>query len=158
MQNDQQKKSKHQLLMEHLDSKMSILALFSGEPSHGWINAVRLALRMSYRQLAIRLGITTQHARHLEQQEQAGTIMLKTCREIATSLNMRFVYGFVSKEGSLADIVEKQTYLVAEKLVRKNMINLKESSATDDSIEKATETLAAKLKAELPKNLWNRHK
>lgn len=87
---------------------MSILASFPGEPSRGWINLIRMAFRMSYHQVGIRLGITTQNARHLEQKEQSGTIRLKPFREIAISLKKYFIYGLSTKKQPLSCKVQKK--------------------------------------------------
>jgi predicted DNA-binding mobile mystery protein A len=89
-------------------------------PPTGWIKAVRTALGMSLQQLSNRLSITKQSAQEIEQREKEGSIKIKTLRETANALDMQLVYGFVPKDGTLENLIDRKV----KELVGNNMTYL----------------------------------
>ena len=52
---------------------------------------------MSLRQLRNRLHISPQSVKEIEDREVSGTITLNSLRDTANAMDMKLVYGFVSK-------------------------------------------------------------
>ena len=82
------------LIQKQLDEL--ILSFESGKqhisPPAGWIQAVRLALGMSLRQLGERLGISASAVTNFEKRELAETISLATLKKTAQAMDMELVY------------------------------------------------------------------
>ena len=95
---------------------------------------MRLAIRMSQRQMADRMNISAAAVQQMEEREQAGTISLKVMRSVADAMDMTFVYAFIPKEGSLEELFDNQAMTVArkrraqfpERLIRRLADSLKE--------------------------------
>lgn len=81
-------------------------------PRCGWTKTIRLALGMSSQALGVRLGMTAQGVRKLEQAEANGTISLKTLARLAQGLNCEVRYVLVPKI-SLMEQVLRQTHAAA---------------------------------------------
>lgn len=150
-------KTIRKLQIEQLDRKIDGLAGFAETPTKGWIHGIRTALKMSFRQLGERMGITAQSAQEIEARESTGNITLKNLREVATALDMKLVYGFIPREGSLDKMLEKQAYAVARKIVMRtdNTMKLEDQGVGEKRIEKAVRELAEEIKREMPRYLWN---
>jgi predicted DNA-binding mobile mystery protein A len=150
-------KNSKKLQIELLDRKLVEYLNVSDGPAKGWIHGVRTALKMSFRQLAGRLSITAQSAQEMEAREQNGNITLKSLRDVAAALNMRFIYGFVPRDGSLEAMIEKQANLVARKIVMRtdNTMKLEDQQVPYERVEKAIQELAEEIKKEMPRYLWD---
>lgn len=81
-------------------------------PRCGWTKTIRLALGMSSKALGIRMGMTAQGIRKLEQGEADGTVSLNTLSRLAQSLDCEVHYMFVPKT-SLLEQVLRRTHEVA---------------------------------------------
>lgn len=81
-------------------------------PRCGWTKTVRLALGMSSQALGVRLGVTAQGARKLEQAEASGNITLNTLARLAQGLDCEVRYVFVPRT-SLVEQVLRRTHEVA---------------------------------------------
>ncbi len=149
-------KSTRKLQIAQLDRKM---AAFAGIPesSQGWIFAIRSAIRMSYRQMAARLRTTPQNVQGFEKRETEGNITLKNLREIAQSLDMRLVYGFVPKSRSLEKMIADQAFAVAKKIVMRTdtTMKLEDQGITKKRREEAIRELAEEIKQKMPRYLWD---
>ncbi len=145
------------LQIEQLDRKIAGLTGFSEVPTKGWIHGIRTALKMSFRQLGERMHITAQSAQEIEARESTGNITVKNLREVATALDMKLVYGFIPREGSLEKMLEKQAYAVARKIVMRtdNTMRLEDQGVGAKRIEKAVRELAEEIKREMPRYLWD---
>src|SRR6185312_10542800 len=99
------KNTKQKLIIEQVDRKLRVLKPLEMiiVPKNGWVNTVRVALKMSLKQLGKRMKITMQSVSEIEKREASGTITLNTLNEAAKALNMRLVYGFIPKENSLEE-------------------------------------------------------
>jgi len=98
------------LIQKQLDEL--ILSFLAGKqqvsPPSGWIQAVRLALGMSLRQLSERLGISASAVTNFEKRELAETISLATLKKTAQAMDMELVYYFKPITGSISANLEKQ--------------------------------------------------
>jgi predicted DNA-binding mobile mystery protein A len=81
-------------------------------PRCGWTKTIRLALGMSSKALGVRLGMTAQGVRNLEQGEANGTLSLNTLARLANGLDCEVHYIFVPRV-SLLEQVLRQTNEVA---------------------------------------------
>jgi predicted DNA-binding mobile mystery protein A len=149
----------NKLQIEQIEAKMlafkPVMAV-STLPT-GWVKAIRLALGMSMRQLANRLGITKQSIQEMELREKNGSITLNSLREAANALDMELVYGFVPKDGSLENLIDRKARELATRIVsRTSQSMLLEDQKVDyNRYEEAIEDRAQKLRYEMPKILWD---
>ena len=86
-------RNQRKLLLEQLDRK---LKPFLGSeviiiPESGWINTIRTTLNMTLEQLGKKLNMTKQGVKRIEESESAGTITLKSLKEVGNALEMKFV-------------------------------------------------------------------
>ncbi len=125
-------------------------------PAKGWLNAVRVSLKMTLQQLANRLQITPQSVNDLELREATGNITLNKLREAAHALDMKLVYGIIPKDGSIELMIEKRAKEIAEKIVLRTSATMKleDQENSKERIKKAIQEKAIEIKEELPKYLW----
>jgi predicted DNA-binding mobile mystery protein A len=147
------------LIRNQLDDKI-VYFHKAGEvipPNSGWIQAFRQALNMSLRQLAQRLSITPQSVREIEVRERNGTVSLKVLRQVATALDMKFVYGFVPREHTLDGMIEKRARELAEMLVERTSIqmSLEDQKVSDEGLKRIIEDKTREFVEEVPKMLWD---
>jgi predicted DNA-binding mobile mystery protein A len=145
------------LQIEQLDRKLAEFVHFPETPGKGWIHGIRKALKISFRQLGMRMGITAQSAQEMEAREKNGNITLKSLREVAGSLNMRLVYGFVSRDGSFESTLERQALAVARKIVLRTdtTMKLEDQQVSSERIEQSIREIAEEIKKEMPRYLWD---
>lgn len=151
--------NKNKLQLKQLDAKIRVYTPVAQVvvPPTGWVKAIRLALGMSLQQLANRLSITRQSVLEMEQREKDGSISLKSLREIAKSLDMELVYGFVPKDGSLDLLIERKAKELATQIVSRtsNTMKLEDQENSEERLREAIEERTILLKNENPKVLWN---
>jgi predicted DNA-binding mobile mystery protein A len=147
------------LQLQQLDSKMGAMAPLRkiAVPPTGWIKAIRTALGMSLLQLGSKLSITKQSAQDMERREKDGSITLKALRETAEVLDMHLVYGFVPKDGSLEELIDRKAKALARSIVLRtsNSMKLEDQENSQQRIDKAIEERAMAIKHEMPKTLWD---
>lgn len=150
---------KKSLQIQQLNSKMQAFVNLQrvASPPTGWIKAVRTAIGMSLQQLSNRLSITRQSAQEIEQREKDGSITIKSLREAAKALDMHLVYGFVSIDGSLEELISRRAKELATKIVLRtsNSMKLEDQENSKERIQKAIDERAAIIKNEMPKALWD---
>ena len=147
------------LALEQLDKKMKKLTSLSeiSIPSTGWVNLIRTTLNMSLKQLGKKLNITSQSVKEIEAREADKKITLEKLNEVAEALNLKLVYGFIPKHGSLQKMIEKRALEIARQIV----LNTSHSMALEDQqneparIKKAIKDRASQIKNEMPKYLWD---
>jgi len=151
--------SNRKLLIEQLDRKFKILSNFkeSETPSKGWLHAVRTALNMSLAQLAKKLGKTAQTVREIELREESKNITLKKLMEAAEALDLKLVYGFVPKEGSLQRMIEIKAEELARKIVLRTSqtMKLEDQEVREERLAKAINERSEKIIMEMPRSLWD---
>ena len=147
------------LMVEQLDRKLAKLHVLKEVevPSKGWINAVRTTLNMSLVQLAKRLNKTSVSVKEIEQREQNKTITLKKLIEVGEALDLQFVYGFLPKERSVENMIDKRAQQVAREIVMRtsHTMKLEEQENREERLRQAMKDRADILKQEIPKHLWD---
>jgi predicted DNA-binding mobile mystery protein A len=151
--------SKQRLLIEQADRKLAAFRPLAtiNIPEKGWVNTIRVALRMSLRQLGNRLRISPQSVKEIEVRESKGSITLKGLREVGDVLDMQLVYGFIPKGQSIEDMIEKRAIEIAKDIVLRtsNTMQLEEQENSKARIEKAIKIRAEEIKTKMPKYLWD---
>ena len=152
-------RSTKKLLIEQLDRK---LKPFRGAknvivPEQGWISAIRTALNMTLEQLGDKLQMTKQGIKKIEEREGTDSISIKSLKEIGNAMDMKFVYGFVPKHGSVDEMVTARAIAIAEKIVMRTNQNMKleNQGNSEEQINQAVMELASELKREMHKSLWD---
>jgi len=152
-------KKKKQILIEQLERKLE--PFYAAEsvavPSAGWINAIRKSLNITLEQLGNKLGITKQGVKKIEESEVKGSSSINSLKEVAEALDMRFVYGFVPKHGSLEKLIDEKARKLAEKIVMRthqNMV-LEDQAVGYGKVKSSIDELAEELKREMRKSLWD---
>lgn len=150
------KSDKNKLMIKQLDNKISELKYIE-PPSSGWINAIRVSVRMSLKQLSKKLNVSIQNVNQNEKREQEGTISINSLRKIASAMDMKFVYGFIPKEGTLEKKLEERAYQIAKEIVLKtsHSMKLEDQENTNKRIEEAIKERANSILYEMPKYLWD---
>lgn len=147
------------LHQKHLNDKMQVFypAIAVTAPPTGWIKAIRTALGMSMQQLGNKLGVTKQNIQNIEQREKAGSITIKSLREIASALDMTLVYGFVPNDGSINALVDRKARELASDIVLRTAqsMRLEAQENSAERIEAAIRERAEEIKREMPKMLWD---
>jgi len=125
-------------------------------PQKGWIRAVRDALGMSGKQLALRLQVSQPCVFKLEQGEPSGALTLKTMRQVAEALDCVFVYALVPRS-TLEETVRTQARVVAgERLQRVSHTMLLEAQGLTMQEQQASlDGAIEELVRETPKDLWD---
>ena len=141
-----------QLLLNLTQEKInSFSALRSVEkPDKGWVNTIRLSIKMSLRQLGERLHISPQGVKDLEKREESGAITLNSLKEVARALDMDLVYGFISRHNSLEAMIEERAREIAEEVILKTS-----QEGYDKDIKKAIEQKTYEIASKMPSYLWD---
>ncbi|CAN5362670.1 mobile mystery protein A [soil metagenome] len=152
-------RSKKKLLIEQLDRKLKpfVEAEKTALPEKGWIYSIRTALNMTLEQLGNKLNKTRQGIKNLENSESTESISIRSLKEIANALDMRLVYGFVPKQGSLEKLIDIKAEELAKKIVLRtnHTMQLENQGNSKEQINKAIAELAYELKREMNKALWD---
>ena len=147
------------LQLEQLENKLKgfIPAKKIVRPAPGWTKSIRTTLGMSLKQLADKLNITKQSMQEIESREQKGTVTIKTLKEVAHAMEMELVYGFVPKDGSLQQLIDRKAKELALKIVSRTEQTMKLENQTVQSkrIKLAIKERINQIKKEMPKTLWN---
>lgn len=152
-------RNKRKLLIEQLDQKLqpfqkTELVLV---PNKGWINTIRTALNMTMAQLGAKLKITRQGVKKIEESESKGSISINSLKEVGEALDMKFVYGFVPKNGTIDNLVNIKAEKLAQKIVLRTNQNMKleDQGIGEEKINKTIKELADEIKREMRKSLWD---
>jgi len=153
------KSSKIQFFLDETQGKLNPFSVLKSEvkPDNGWVNAIRVSIKMSLRQLGERLHITPQGVRDLEKREKEGAITINTLKEVGRVLDMDFVYGFISRHNSLEDMIEERAREIAEEVVLKTRqtMQLDNLGKSDNDIKKAIQQKTYEISSKMPSNLWD---
>ncbi len=125
-------------------------------PLKGWVRAIRDALGMTGKQLAVRLNTNKQRISRIEQDEKLGKVTINTLRNVAEALDCTFVYGFVPRN-SLEQTVRGQAELPAKKrMARSNQtMRLEKQELSKKEKDKALKDLIADITDSMPSSLWD---
>lgn len=150
---------KNNLLVHQLNQRMAPFDLASKvvRPEKGWINNIRVSLNMTMAQLAKRLKMTVQGVSKIEDREANNSISLGSLKEVADALDMKLVYGFVPKNGSIEDLIDERAQQLAEKIIyrtHQNMV-LENQAVDSDFLQQMVQEAATEYKRTIPKTLWD---
>ena len=150
------KSLKVQFFLDETQGKLNPFSVLKSEikPDNGWVNAIRVSIKMSLRQLGERLHITPQGVRDLEKREKEGAITINTLKEVGRVLDMDLVYGFISRHNSLEDMIEERAREIAEDVVLKTM-QLDNPRKSENDIKKAIQQKTYEISSKMPSNLWD---
>ncbi len=147
------------LVIRQLDKRIKPLHPLQDveRPQEGWIALVRKTLNISLRQLGERLSVTPQGMKKIESNEADGGITLNALKNAGDALNMKLVYAFIPKDGSLEKMIERRAEELAQKIVMRTSATMKLEDQENSSqrISEAIADMAEELKRELPKSLWD---
>jgi predicted DNA-binding mobile mystery protein A len=150
---------KQRLFVEQVDKKLALFRPVEkvSPPERGWVHTIRTALKMSLRQVGNRLNISAQSAKEIEVRESNGSITIKSLREAAAALDMKLVYGFVSKSENIESIIEKRANEKAREIVLRtsHTMKLENQENSKDRIDKAIKSKVEEIKNKMPKYLWD---
>ena len=153
------KDKKRMLLIEQLDSKIQFFNEVGtvAIPPNGWIKSIRTSIKMTLRQLGNRMNISPQSVGEMENREANGTITLNSLKDMANALDMRLVYGFMPKDGSIEKMIEKKAREIAMEIVGRTHVTmtLEDQQNSSQRIKKAIEQKTEEIKYEMPKYLWD---
>lgn len=152
-------RSKQQLLVEQLDKKLNPFLVTRAVliPERGWINAIRTTLNMTLAQLGLKLNITRQGAKRIENSEANGTITINSLKQVAHAMDLKLVYALVPIDNTIDDLLQKKAEKLAEKIVLRTHQNMKleNQGIKDSKIDQTIKELAWEIKREVRKSLWD---
>ncbi|MBG7613524.1 mobile mystery protein A [Polaribacter sp. BAL334] len=152
-------RNKRTLLIEQLDQKLEAFSKTKEIiiPERGWINTIRTTFNMTMAQLGSKLKITRQGVKRIEESEANGTITINSLKDVANALEMKFVYGFIPKEGSIENLINLKAEKLARKIVLRTNQNMKleDQGISEDKINASIIDLANEIKREMRKSLWD---
>ena len=127
------------------------------QTSAGWIQSARLALGMSLRQLAERVGVSVSALTNFEKREQTDSVSLATLKKAANAMDMELVYYFKPKDGSIKNAVEKQARKKAQEILNQSnqTMKLEDQETNSSSQELELERLTKDIMSKMPQNLWD---
>jgi len=153
------KSSKVQFFLDETQEKLNPFSILKSEikPDNGWVNVIRVSIKMSLRQLGERLHITPQGVRDLEKREKEGAITINTLKEVGRVLDMDLVYGFISRHNSLEDMIEERATEIAEEVVlkTKQTMHLDNQGKSENDIKRAIRQKTYEISSKMPTNLWD---
>lgn len=152
-------RNKKKLLIEQLDQKLKAFqdTAMVLVPSKGWVNTIRTTLNMTMAQLGTKLNITRQGVKKIEESEAKGTISINSLKDVAQVLDLKFVYGFVPKDGTIDNLINIKAEKLARKIVLRTNQNMKleDQGIRNGKVDEAIIELANEIKREMRKSLWD---
>jgi predicted DNA-binding mobile mystery protein A len=146
------------LILDQVDNSIKLLGKVKNIviPQAGWIFSIRKALNMSLRQLGKRMNITPQSMKEIEEREKKGTVSINVLKQVANALNMKFIYGFVSKDGSLEKMIQEKAVILAKEIVLRTSSNMKleDQENSDKRIKEAINEKTEEIITKMPRYLW----
>jgi predicted DNA-binding mobile mystery protein A len=150
---------KQRLILEQVSRNLSNFqqAGSAPVPSDGWIRTIRKTINMNLAQLANRLNKKPPTVSDFEKREQEGTITLRSLKEIADAMDMKFVYAIIPKEGTLEEMVDIKAEEKAREIVNRTNItmSLEDQENSKGRLMNAYTEKKNELKNEMPKFLWD---
>jgi len=138
-----------------LDTRLAALRV-PDRPPKGWLRAIRDALGVTTRQLAVRLGVTQSRVVALEQAEAQESVSLASLRRAAEALDCTLVYALVPKR-PLADMLRRQAEFKADAQLTRisHTMSLENQSASGEELRRQRELLIDELLRGNLSRLWD---
>ena len=147
-----------QLRLAQLDAKLGRLrSTFSEMPrATSWVREIREALGMSTYALARRLGVRQPSVAVTEKNESSGLVNLATLSRYAEALECELVHALVPRE-SLQAMLDRRIQAAARRMVEHtaHSMALEQQRPSNEALESQVAILAAELRHELPRWLWD---
>ena len=126
-------------------------------PQKGWVNTIRTTLNMTRDQLGTKLKLTKGAIQKIEEREATGQITINKLKDVGNALNMKFIYGFIPKDGTIESLINLKAEKLARKIVLRTNQNMKleDQGIGDEKIDKTIKELASEIKREMKKSLWD---
>jgi predicted DNA-binding mobile mystery protein A len=146
------------LLTTQLDDRLQVIRQIPKEnlqvPRGGWIAAIRKALGMSGKFLAMRMGVSQSAQAQYEKSEKERSISLQTLAKIADALDADLVYVIVPRK-PLWDILEERALEMAKERVLPlaHSMGLESQATSLDHLESDVKEIKNRL-LEHPRELW----
>jgi len=116
------------LPLRQLDTSLGPWRSLPGSrPSGGWLRAIRQALGITTRQLALSVGVTQSAVVDTERTEARGDITLNTLQRYAAALDCELRYVLVPKR-PLQEMIEER----ADRIARDQVSRVRHSMALED--------------------------
>ena len=152
-------RNKKKLLIEQLDQKLANYkdAGMVLVPQKGWVNTIRTTLNMTRDQLGTKLDMTKGAIQKIEERESTGQITINKLKDVGNALDMKFVYGFIPKDGTIENLINLKAEKLARKIVLRTNQNMKleDQGISKDKIDDSIIDLANEIKREMRKSLWD---
>jgi len=152
------KSQQKHLIREQLEKTVDQLACMHQvqRPVKGWLRSIRMALGMSSKQLASRLGVSPPRVTALEKSEQSGSATIKTMRQAAEALDCVFVYAVIPRD-TLSATVRKQAEALAESRMHRvsHSMLLEAQQLPETEQQRAFAAEVEKILQTMPKELWD---
>jgi len=152
-------RNKKKLLIAQLDQKLVVFkdTDMISIPQKGWINTIRTTLNMTMEQLGAKLKLTKGAIQKIEEREATGQITINKLKHVGEALDMKFVYGFVPKDGTIENLINLKAEKLARKIVLRTNQNMKleDQGISDQKINDSIIDLANEIKREMRKSLWD---
>ena len=152
-------RNKKKLLIEQLDQKLDHFkdAGMVLVPQKGWVNTIRTTLNMTRDQLGTKLDLTKGAIQKIEEREATGQITINKLKDVGNALNMKFIYGFIPKDGNIESLINLKAEKLARKIVLRTNQNMKleDQGISENKIEHSINDLANEIKREMRKSLWD---
>lgn len=149
----------NKLTLDQIDKKIKQISSLSKLPlpSEGWIYNIRQALGISLKQLGNKMHLTPAGVKEMEKRESNDSITIKSLKDFASALDLKLVYGFIPKDGTLEKMIEKRALQIAQNIVLKtsHTMALEDQQNNPARIKKAIKDRAQQIKNEMPKYLWD---
>lgn len=112
---------------------------------------------MTRDQLGTKLELTKGAIQKIEEREATGQITINKLKDVGNALEMKFVYGFIPKDGTIEKLVDLKAEKLARKIVLRTNQNMKleDQGIGDEKIAKTIKELAIEIKREMKKSLWD---
>lgn len=149
----------HELRVRHLDEQLASFraGLELPPPPKGWIHEIRVALGMTLKQFAGRLGAKApQNAKSMEMSEADGRINLNSLRAAARALDCELVYALVPRP-SLSESIHTRAQMIArERIGRVSRTMALESQGVGQNYDEAElKRLTEETAANPPRDFWD---
>ena len=153
------KERKKRLVLKQVSQHLDLFnqANLQPNPPEGWVKTIRTAMNMTLAQLAKKMKVSIATVKVFEKREKAGTITIRSLREIAKALDMEFVYAIIPKTSTLENYVDKKAEEKAMEIVNRTDISmsLEDQQNSRERLMEAQQEKANELKKEIPKFLWD---
>ena len=152
----EKKMARQQLDSWHVSRYPKAKAALQNKPLNGWIRAIRYALGMSGRQLALRLGVSKNSVSSIEKREQDGSVTIRMMTRVGEAMDCTFFYGFLPN-GSFEEIVRRRAGEIArERIERINQtMRLEGQELPEAEAKRFWRREVENLVDHTPRNLWN---